>query len=375
EHRNCEQKLRSRILKVSAGAWLPTPEHVFAWPDGQVQSSVPGRITRGELEWVWVDAIRSTDPSFVWQLGPKARAPRALRYGYEAPSLREQRPPAKEQVDEALEQLEKGGPRIFRTAWELYPLIIRSEDPRAMRWVASTLSSRWVNGRLKVRSIEPIGQTSPQIWWKVVEPYAGHHDARVRYAAVVAIEKLASPEAVERLLRQWKSKKELPEIRARILRALGACGHDDRRASRVLERVLQSKQSEDLRANAMAGVADIDERRTFQKLVKLGLSDPSAIIRAAAAYAVAVHRDREMLEHVEIVAEQEKDAETRHWMATAIRIVREKGDLSAFDEFVASLAGNDAPAQERPDRGGGRGSRRASGRGRDKGSGKGGQSS
>jgi hypothetical protein len=106
QQQSAEQKARLQVLKIGPGEDVIAPQHVFLGPDGVVLSAVAYRVTKGELEWAWVDAIRKVDPKFEWQLSAGARAPARLGFGA-VERGQNQQPPSKAEVTEALKEVRK----------------------------------------------------------------------------------------------------------------------------------------------------------------------------------------------------------------------------------------------------------------------------
>ena len=68
-HRKSDFDVRRKILGVDGDAALVAPQHLFVSPEGKVIHSAAYFITKGELEWMWVDAIREIQPTFDWAPG------------------------------------------------------------------------------------------------------------------------------------------------------------------------------------------------------------------------------------------------------------------------------------------------------------------
>ncbi|HEU4419522.1 MAG TPA: hypothetical protein VFT55_11330, partial [Planctomycetota bacterium] len=131
-----EQKARLQVLKIGPGEDVIAPQHVFLDPNGVVLSSVAYRVTKGELEWAWVDAIRKVDPKFEWTPSPGARAPGRLGFGA-VERGRNQTAPTKAQVAEALKELKKSRGGILRNLAS-FELVMRSDEPDAIAFVEAT---------------------------------------------------------------------------------------------------------------------------------------------------------------------------------------------------------------------------------------------
>ncbi|MBM4064005.1 MAG: hypothetical protein FJ265_23335, partial [Planctomycetes bacterium] len=206
-----ERQARLQVLEIGPGEDVIAPQHVFLGPDGAVLSSVAWRITKGELEWAWVDAIRKVDPKFEWQLSEAARAPARLGFGA-VERGQNQVPPTKEQVADALKELKKARGAMLRNL-ELVGTLMRSDEPEAMAYVQNTMNGARQWGSLKL-GLDTIGMVSPKVYHTMVAGYLGDREEDIRIASAAALEHLAEPKAVPALLKQYKAEK-IERVRGR----------------------------------------------------------------------------------------------------------------------------------------------------------------
>lgn len=341
------QQARLDVLKVGPGDDVIAPQVVFCDADGNVLSAVPGRTTTGELEWAWVDAIRRVDPSFEWQYGPAARAPRRLQFGTCARGQNRE-PPTEAQVDEALKAVRKARGAAFANLQSI-ELLLRSDEPDAISYVEGTLNglqAGWIETTLTA-----IGANSPRAYHAIVAPYLAHREDDVRRTAAAALEQLAEPKALAPVLRRLKVEKVDP-IKGRLLRAAAASGPTSKELVAQIDKVLAKEDVAELRAHAVLALALVEDRPHVQQGLAAALRDVSAMVRSTAAYALAWRRDAECVRQLEEAADREDDAETKAWLAAAVTVVR-GGDARAFDNFVERVLG-EAPPRLGPARGPGR---------------------
>src|SRR5690606_34327805 len=153
QHRNNDFSVRRTILGLDGTAPVVAPQHIFVGPDGKIIHSAPYYLTKGELEWMWVEAIRAIDPTFAWEASERIRAPEQFRKGAAEKSKAEPMR-TREELQKALENLKNinlggrgrrggGGGGDFRRAWEdalkNASIVLRSDDKRALDWGKSTL--------------------------------------------------------------------------------------------------------------------------------------------------------------------------------------------------------------------------------------------
>ncbi len=350
-----EQEARLQVLKIGPGEDVIAPQHVFLDPNGTVLSSVAYRVTKGELEWVWVDAIRKVDAKFEWQLSPGARAPGRLGFGA-VERGQNKPPPTKAQVADALKELKKSRGGMLRNL-QSFELVMRSDEPEAIAYVDATLKA--IPPGFVANTIETIGQISPKAYHAVVTPYLGDRDENVRYAAAAAIEHIAEPKALPATMKQWKVER-VDRVRGRLLRALASSAPSDKETIAQIDKVLAKEPSPDVRAHAVLALAMVEDKAKVHEGLALALRDKSAKVRATVAFALASRREATFSDRLEEAASNEDDAETKAWIDEAVKVVR-GGDGSAFKNFLERVLGEAPPKaglQRLPGDGGGGGGRR-----------------
>ena len=315
QQHHCEVQVRERILKATPDTWVVSPQHLFLGPDGKILSSVPYRVTKGELEWMWVDAIHKIDKDFAWKLPGSAHAPRRLRYdGKPAAPAEGKKPPTKEEVDEILDGLNKDGLSGWARAREKIPILMRSDDKRAMDVAVTVLG--FIQGERRARMLDGIGATSPRVWWRVVTPHVSDRLAVVRRAAVDALGALAEPKAVKVLDKASKNRKEEATIRGYILIAWASCNPKDKKLARLLAKTVRD-DDEMLRSRVIIAAGKLEQRKAVTELLAKGLADGSTIVRQTSAWMVAQRRDKHLLQSVQAAAGIETDPETKELMKAA----------------------------------------------------------
>lgn len=328
-----EQKARLEVLKIGPGEDVIAPQHVFLGPDGAVLSSVAWRITKGELEWAWVDAIRKVDARFEWQLSAAARAPAKLGFGA-VEHGQNTAPPTKAEVDEALKELKKSRGGMMRN-FKAYGVVMRSDNPEAIAFVDGTLKT--IPGGALAGALETIGQLSPKAYHAVVSGHFGNRDEGVRVAAASAIEHLAEPKALVATMKAWKSEKsEL--VKGRLLRALASSAPANKDVMAQIDKVLAKEASADLRTQAVLALALVEDRAKVQAGMANALHDKSSKVRATAAFALASRRDADFAVRLDEAALREEDAETKAWIEAAAKVVR-GGEGDAFKNFMERVVG------------------------------------
>ena len=343
-HRTNDYQVRRQILKVEGDIAVVAPQHLFVGPDGEVISSASYFITKGELEWMWVQAIKKLRPDFVYKPSDRMRAPGQLKKGDVDKTEMKDKPPTPEEVEKALRDVKKMGPassavadwaRLFRDVRAKSRILIRSENKKAMDWVKATLRSY---DRLRGTMIEDIGNLSPKSWAPVIEEYLGDKVGSTRLNTVIALEKLANPKSVKALRKFAKDENDEDdeEILGRAYRAMAACGPTNRTVIKSVTKAAKSSKATLVRAHAVIGAGRLEDRKAIKQCLLAALKDKSPKVRSTAAYVIAIRQDEDMLTRLEKVAKFETDVLAGNWMRKAAAAVR-SGDPSRLQGFLADV--------------------------------------
>lgn len=318
------------------------PNHIFLSPDGKITHSVAYMITPGQLEWCLVEAIRKNDPAFKWALRSSARAPRRLVFD-KVTSIaggkgdgRAPRPLSDEELDEVLDQIkttgrgDRGGG--FRRN---LPSLIVTPDERAIEVVRIYLTSRWIKHGGATRLVElihDIGRTSPPEFWEVVEPFVSDSLPEVRNEAAVALEQLAAPKSLKALQKQWSREKE-KRVKWNLIRAIASVGKGVKRVESLVLKVAEKEKDPALRAHAIVGLVFVENREKVMAALEKALTHEDAPVRAAAAYTIAVRRERELLEPLKAARGAEPDSRLELYMKASCAALGE----GTLDDVVGIL--------------------------------------
>ena len=351
QHMLIEKQVRDLFMEGSARQNVIAPQHLFVNTESVLLHSVPYLISVGELEWCLVRALRQVDPGFTWKLSRSARAPYRLVIKGVAQADDESSGlvPSQAEVTEILEELKKvGRGMVDPGTLTQVSRLLRSEDRRAMDYVASMLKSQYFSlgdSRRLELTLHGIGQSSPETWWRVVEPFLSDHRLLVRCEAAVALEQLSDPASLGALLKQWRKEKDRP-CRKELIRAIAGVGADSRKAADlVLDQAKQAKDS-DLRACAVIASAALNDRELVLALAEELLADEQASLRAAAAYVIAVRRESDLRGPLEARALLEEDSEAKAVMEAALEVI-DGLETSRLDPTLRALTGSRIPRDRR----------------------------
>ena len=343
-----EMRVREQFLKIPADTDVVAPQHLFISPQGKILLSVPYQITVGELEWMFAEALSKNDPQFKWTLDGRARAPMRLKYGYQKTTPAGNKAPSKEEVQEVLDDLRKGRVDFWDIADQV-GVIIRSDNEDAIKYVKSFIHSRWVRTNSRIDLIEAIGKSSPKPWYVIVDPFVGDKKENVREAAIVAMAALGEKKGLKTLKKQLKKEKDAT-IEGRCLRAMAKLAPKDKSVISAIKKVLKNtKSSEELRMHAIVAAGLLENRKVVSDVLAMALADPSAKPRSTAAYAIAVRRDKELLENLRAVLEREKNLAVKHWLTSAVKAIEGSND-EAFKDFLKDIVGDSDSRRNRRER-------------------------
>ncbi len=353
DHQHVEREVREKVMKIKDDREMPAPNHLFLGPDGKLLFSVSYMITKGELEWCMWEAIRKSDPDFSWRLGNGARAPRRIVYGGIARpdggggkkgggragrGKNRARPLSGEELEEVLDALKKSDKKDrFRMAKDYFPSLILSTDKRAMDMVRNWLFDKWVLNRGRTpRLIHDIGRTSPEVYWELVAPFVSNSRLEIRNEAIVALEQFAEPKSLKYLMKQRSSEKE-KSAQGNLYRAIASVGRGKSSAESIVLKAAEKGKDAFLRTHAVIGLVYVENREKVNDVLVKALSAKDPGVRAAAAYTIAVRREHELLEALDVALDLERDARCRTYLDKA-RAALKGGDLHVIQGVLNEFA-------------------------------------
>ena len=315
-HQEMDMDVRERVLKPDATGAVIAPQHVFLSPAGDVLLSVPYEVSAKELAWCFGEAFERAGVTDAPDVPAGAREPRRLIIGDVASLGRRNRAPlTKEAVEELIALLRKGT-RSDRTS-NIQHLATADEDA-AREYVLSLLRSgggRGGGGRRGggggrngssasaqrcFAGSAPLRRSATRRW---SNPSSERERWRRAARRSVALEQLASEDSVKALLGALKKAKD-ETIEKNLLRAIGACGPEDRKVRSALLKASEDVKNPLARQNALLalGWAESDEGVTerlrqaalpeeFAKKAKIGPDRITELERETAVVAMGISRD------------------------------------------------------------------------------------
>lgn len=357
-HRAIEKEIRKRYL-MDQGDQVIAPQHLWLAPDGTVLLSVPYRVSEGELEWCFVEALKRLDPSFSRALSPSARAPKRLLVGGVRQGAEDGAGPvlSKKEVLALIEELKKIPPRELMDRVDDIVNVLRSDEKAAIDYVDGLLSAggggagRGGRGpgaglagllvQRKVRLLQSIGRLSPPAYHEIVEPLLGDDAPELRANAAVTLELLAAPKSLGALTKAWK-KEEDPTVRRELARAIGSCGRDGKGESTLRKAWDSRREDVQVRASAVVGVGHLEDRDAVLEVARSALFAADPEVRVAAACVVGVRREEGLRAVLEEVRGSEADEGVKKAFDAALEALK-GGDAGPLETFLREATGSDLP--------------------------------
>ena len=365
QHMRIEKEMRKRFLQSQADAVI-APQHLWIGPDGKLLLSVPYRISKGELEWCFVAALRALKPGFQWTLSGSARAPRRLVMGDVTSTGLDpsQPPPTKQEVAEIVETLRKAG-RPWQQRDQISRLMLSTEK-KALEYIQILLSARsggrggrgggagggaggggaggegggaGAGGGWKTGLVHEIGRNSPAEYWSLLTPLLSDNEIEIRREVAVALEQLAAPKALGDLIKRLHSEKEVA-VQGELLRAIGSCGGASPKAMKLLQNTAQKDPKELLRINATVAVAALEDRELVLDLARSGLLAEVPGVRVAASYVIAIRRESSLKANLEEALQGESDDSVKSALERSLAVLN-GADSAQLDPLLREFTGSD----------------------------------
>jgi hypothetical protein len=362
-HRKVDAEMREAgIVKATKKGYVIAPQHVWLDPEGRVLLSVPYFITKEEMEWCFVTAIREVDPDFEASLPPEAGPPeRLVRGGVHDPEASEEgnprergprgeggpggsgpRPYPREELREAIESLRETGDEGYPP--EVLRRVLVTGEPEAIAFVRDELGSRGsarADRRGAIRLIREAARWSPPPFWRAFDPLLRDEDEAIRSEAAVALEQIAAPESRKSILAALGAERSVT-VKKNLLRALGATTREDSTGRRILARHAVSAREEILRVNALVALAGLAPHPEVEGALERALRGGGSHERIASACAVAIARYAALEEPLAAACEHEKDRGAADTLRRALAVLR-GGDPATLDDAIRTVAQDRIP--------------------------------
>ncbi len=362
EHRAIEARVNGKILKPDSRGHVVAPQHVWMDAKGKILLSVPYEVTAGELEWCFHEAARRIDPDYAGKASGKSKRPRRwIPDGvYDGENDPGERAPDRDEALELIKEIRKG---VLRGGdlTKAYRRLAEADEPEAREQVGQFLKSSRGGGKLGRRGgrkaqtskqtaamIRVIGLVSPQSYWEVLDSMVGSGGDDLRNETAVAMEQLAAPEALKALTKAYKKEKD-DLGRKNLIRAIAACGSQDKGALSTLLRAAKQGGDDVLRRNALIGLGWQVDQEGVRSIVEKALKKESMEDRIAAVVGMGISRDPIWVETLKEMAEGAGNSPSDQAslsladVARAALLVHEKGNYQILAAALKQASGDTIP--------------------------------
>jgi hypothetical protein len=338
--RRLDIDIRARVLKPDAQGYVVAPQHVFIAPDGEVLLSVPYELTRGELEWCFLEAIRAVDPTAELRPSAGVRPPKRLIKAGVLEGTDESigaTPATLEEVRTLIKEANKGR---GSGRWDKMMRILTADEEEAREFITKQLRSGGKRGDAnKAGMILNIQRRSPASWWEVVIEFADHSNPDVREEVAACLEVLAAPESLRDIKKVLAREKD-PRLAGMWLRAQASSGAADAKIRKTILNAVERSKEPITAANATLALGFLAPDEEVNEHLSATLADDGqpVSVRTAAICAMAMTRDEAFEEILRPLSESGGDLEDA--AAAALRTL-EQGDLKPLGPHVRRACGDE----------------------------------
>lgn len=139
--------------------------------------------------------------------------------------------------------------------------------------------------------------------------------------ALVALERLELPAAVEPLTKMWK-KKPKGMVAKEIPRALASCAPDDEAVRELVYKAAAKHRDSLVELSAIVAMATLELDDEGYSILEKKLKDSSGNVRGTAVWSIGQQRQKQGIPILEKALEKENNAEVRVCMEAALRNIR-----------------------------------------------------
>lgn len=339
------------------------PQQLWIASDGTLLLSCPWEMSSEELSWCFAEAARLAGVENQPPAIDGARPPRRLLYGKTA------RVPNRDPLGRGLLESELdemiGRLRKRFLSWGDVGDVARvmfSDFDEAVEFIEQQMGSWQLGGSratpLTNGTIGLIGTLSPERYLSLLKEFAGEPNETTRARVAVALEQMGSARGLNMAKAGWKKEKHA-DARPEWVRALGACGWNNKSVARTLMKIVQKDKDLRVRLNAVLALGhtlpDAGAREFLMEFADLSGGEE----QLAAILALGLGRDRQAIgfleklraERTEPEAEADADADAGEDEAAtadplrvhldAVLKVLAGADLSELESLVGAIDGSD----------------------------------
>lgn len=353
DHQRADVAARGQFLKAGLDGQVIAPQHVWLDGAGKILLSVSYEVSREELAWCFVTAILRVDPKSDVKMPSSARPPRRLVIDGVAGG-ESVRPLTKEELEKALDALQKGGFGANRV--ELVTSLLATDHPDAVEAVAKELAGFGLrNGRggrggeaegmleqiqaARRALVHRIGVVSPASFWKALAEAIEDEDPRMRTEVAAALEQLGAADALKIVRKAFVAEKDM-RAEQDFLRAIGACGHEDSGARKVILQHVKDKDA-GIRHNAIYAAGLFAAEKDAAEALHAAFASTDALDSQAALLGLAAAGASDFAGAIERLSiSKEASAETAALAVRVLAVLKAEAPLSGLGEDVVRVCGD-----------------------------------
>ena len=345
DHQRADTTAREKLVARNDLGVASVPQHLWLNPDGEVLLSVPFEMTSKEIQWCFAFAHWRLDPSSTFDLPDGARAPRRLVFGAshrQADGSTPGRGLIESELQDELNTLKGSFWNEGRIGTWLR--VIFTDDERAVRTIQTELGTgalTWGGVERLNQALDVIGEWSPASFAPLLLDYVKHRDAQVRRHTAVALEQMGAAETVSAIKKSLSKEKDRSAEKCWI-RALGACGYDDKGVRKLLLKKAKSDKEAELRINATLALGWAGGDDAVVELLEAKLTEEDEKEVVAALCAAAISRHPLWIPKLEKFAKKAPEGRVRSTCESALTVLR-GASLTAIESEVRLVGGDDLP--------------------------------
>ncbi len=342
DHRRSEAALRGSVVQENRHGVVAVPQYLWIDGEGKVLYSVPFEIDREGMIWCFVAALRRAGIEDAPEFPEGARPPRRLLVGdvYRPEDTDQQ---GRGLTPEELESLFKSMKTSFlgMANYEGLTRMLFTDEPDAVDYARVELGGavRLLGSNRLSRTIHTIGEISPPSFWKALVDFEKIKDPEVRMEIAVALEQLATPQALK-LAKAGFGREKDERARHLWIRALAACGAADKTSRKKVLGLCEDESDPRMCANATIALGYLAPHPDVRERLIARLSSISSDLRIAAACAMALSYDDGYVEALSAAHELCAEGAEKEALERALKALRE-GGIYRLEEDVARVTGSD----------------------------------
>ena len=340
QHRGNMEAVKERWITPNENDVVALPHHVWLSPAGEVLVSCPYEIDALEFAWCTIEALRLAGAEEIPELPRGARPPRRLLLGETFRTLDTDeigRGLLPDELKAMTAELQKRF-LSMRDQRAVFEIMFTDEEDAADfiekqlgLWDLSGMAQGIVDGVVGL-----MGLISTSTFLDAITAEATSERAVRRAQVAVALEQLGDPDGLSTAMKAWKKEKD-PSIRPEWIRAIAACGADDKGALKAVLKAAEKDKDELVRRSAILGLGHALPQERALEFLREQLAEAAPPDRDAAVLALALGRCVEARGEIAALAEGELEPESTEIVEAALSVL-DGGNLYLIEDHVRRVS-------------------------------------